>query len=95
MPQDCNVTDLRTGFAAARWFLMTVFCLWFLIYLTLEVNDTDPRPGVSAYPDFAVHSRLLLTPALDFVFANMSMCVPFPLPASVPPDPPRGGSRFV
>ena len=43
-------------------------CLSFSTYPTLGVNDTDPRPGFSACPDFAVHgpSNLDARPRLGF-----------------------------
>ena len=73
MPQGSNVSDLRAGFAATGWFMLTVLCYLFSIYLTLGFNDTNPRPGFSECPDFAVHRPSALDPAFDLVFAYVSM----------------------
>ena len=56
MPLGFHVTDLRAGFTAHR--LVSVdrsFRYLFSIFLTIWFNDTDPRHGFSACPDFAVH----------------------------------------
>ena len=77
MPQGFNITDFRTGFTAHRLvpvdrFLVLVFYIRF--------NDTDPRPGFSACPDFAVHRPSTLDPAFDLILAYVSMCLLFPYP---------------
>ena len=54
------------------------FSYLFSIYLTLGFNDTDPRPDVSACPDYAVHRPSTFDPAFDLVFVYVSMCLLFP-----------------
>ena len=67
MAQGSNVTDFRTGFAAAGSFLLTVFLNVFQ-HIYTGFNDTDPRPGFSACPGYAVHRcRPLLTPPSTWV----------------------------
>ena len=68
MPQGSNVTVFRTGFTAHRLVPVDLFLLFVFDIPDFKVHDTDPRPGYSACPDFAVHRLSTLDPRLRHGF---------------------------